>query len=113
MRSANGKNMGLFRMGANPQTVLGGAVNAFFMVLYIVLFVRIILSWFPMSRDNKFMELLYAITEPVLAPIRRLVQRSPLGGPGMVLDFSPLIALILLRLLNSVLVPFIDALSPL
>ncbi|MCL1878164.1 MAG: YggT family protein [Defluviitaleaceae bacterium] len=101
--------MGFFNMGANPQTVLGSAVNAFFMVIYLVLFVRIIISWFPVNRDGKLMQLLFAITEPVLAPIRKLVQRSPLGGPGMVLDFSPLIAFILLRLVNSILVPFIDS----
>jgi YggT family protein len=86
---------------------LANAVDVFFTVLYIMLFVRIILSWFPMSRDNKFMELLFALTEPVLAPIRNLVNRSPLGGPGMVIDFSPLIAFILLRLLRNILVPII------
>ena len=43
------------------------------------------------------MELLYVLTEPVIAPIRSLLQRSPLGGPGMVIDFSVLIVLILLE----------------
>jgi YggT family protein len=86
---------------------LANAVDVFFTVLYIMLFVRIILSWFPVGRDNKFMELLFALTEPVLAPIRSLVNRSPLGGPGMVIDFSPLIAFILLRLLRNILVPII------
>ncbi|MCL2200276.1 MAG: YggT family protein [Defluviitaleaceae bacterium] len=85
-------------------------VEVFFTVLYIMLFARIILSWFPMS-NNRLLDLLYAFTEPVLAPIRRLVHRSPLGGPGMVLDFSPLIAFILIRLIRNVLVGFLIGLA--
>jgi len=77
------------------------------MVLYVMLFARIILSWFPMGRNNRFMELLFAFTEPVLSPIRKLVHRSPLGGPGMVLDFSPLIAFVLLRLARIVVLNFL------
>jgi YggT family protein len=83
--------------------LLADAVYYFFWALYILLFVRIILSWFPM-RNSKLMELLYAFTEPVLAPVRKLIQRSPLGGPGMVLDFSPLIVLLLLRVVSNVIV---------
>jgi len=89
--------------------LLADAVSVFFTVLYIMLFVRIILSWFPM-RNGRFMGLLFAFTEPVLAPVRRLVQRSPLGGPGMVLDFSPLIVFILLRLASGIIVPFLRSL---
>jgi YggT family protein len=86
--------------------LLAEAVHIFFTILYIMLFARIILSWFPM-RNSKLMALLYSFTEPVLAPVRRLVQRSPLGGPGMVLDFSPLIVFILLRVVGSAIVGFL------
>lgn len=79
---------------------LASAVDAFFWLLRGMLFIRIILSWFAVGRGNRLMELLFAFTEPVLAPIRNLVNRSPLGGPGMVLDFSPLIAFVLLELLR-------------
>ena len=82
--------------------VLIKSVDAFFLVLYAMLLARIILSWFPMNRNNPLMRFLFAFTEPVLAPVRNLVQRSPLGGPGMVLDFSPLIVIVLLRLTNGI-----------
>jgi uncharacterized protein YggT (Ycf19 family) len=36
-----------------------------------------------------------------------VIQRSPLGGSGMVLDFSPIIAFFLLQLLQTVLVSLI------
>lgn len=84
--------------------VLINAVNMFFHVLTLMLFIRVILSWFPMGRNNRLMELLYFLTEPILVPIRNLVHRSPLGGPGMVIDFSVLIAFILIRLVQNVIV---------
>ena len=83
------------------------AVQIFFGLLYVVLFIRIILSWFRLGTDNRFMQLLYAFTEPVLAPIRNLVHRSPLGGPGMILDFSPIIAFVLIRFVSSLIDNFL------
>ena len=80
---------------------LAEAINIFFHALQILLIARIILSWIAMGRDNRLMELLYMLTEPILAPIRGLVNRSPLGGPGMVIDFSVLIAFVLLRVLHT------------
>ncbi|MEW6155447.1 MAG: YggT family protein [Actinomycetota bacterium] len=58
----------------------------------IVLFARIILSWFPVSPDSGLSSVyrfLHTVTEPVLAPIRRVV--PPLGVGGMGLDLSPMI----------------------
>jgi len=91
--------------------VLIRAVDIFFMVLYVMLFVRIILSWIPIGRDNRLIETIFALTEPILAPIRSLVQRSPLGGSGMVIDFSPLIAFLLIRLVSYLLISFLWTLA--
>ena len=77
------------------------AVENFFLVVMIMLFLRVILSWFPMAANNKLGELLYMLTEPILLPVRKLVHRSPLGGPGMIIDFSVIITFILLRLLRT------------
>ena len=63
--------------------------------LYLIaIFARIILSWFPISPDSPFASIfsfLYAITEPVLGPIRRLL--PPMGVGGMGLDLSPIIVI--------------------
>lgn len=64
------------------------------------LFARVILSWFPISPESPFSAIfrfLYAITEPVLAPIRRAL--PPVGVGGMGLDLSPIIVLIGLEVL--------------
>ena len=65
-------------------------------VLSYAILIRAILSWFPnVPRDNPFVEVLYQITEPVLGPIRRLL--PSMGG----IDFSPLVAFFVLKLLSD------------
>lgn len=58
----------------------------------IILFARIILSWFPISPNSGMATVygfLYTITEPVLGPVRRII--PPVGMGGMGLDLSPMI----------------------
>lgn len=38
-----------------------------------------------------------SVTEPLMAPIRKLLYKSPLGGPGMMLDISPIIVLFIIQ----------------
>ena len=76
------------------------AVAMFFNVIRITLFARVLLSWFPMAHGSTIVRLLFSITEPILAPIRNMIQKSPLGGPGMIIDFSPIIAFILIHFIQ-------------
>jgi YggT family protein len=65
-------------------------------VLILAIVIRAILSWFmPVGRDP-VTRLLVDITEPLLNPIRQLTGRLI---PGMMIDFSPLVAIILLQVL--------------
>jgi YggT family protein len=61
----------------------------------VIVFIAVVLSWFQLSPDNPAARISRALTEPVLAPIRKLI--PPAGG----LDFSPMILLILLRILRG------------
>jgi YggT family protein len=69
--------------------------------IYILLFiVRMVLSFFPMSSDGPVAQIarvLSSITEPLLAPLRRVI--PPIGGA---FDLSPLIVLIGLRVFQGV-----------
>jgi YggT family protein len=76
-------------------------LNLFFWVLYILLLIRILLSWVSAGRSSQLAELVFNLTEPFLAPLRRLVQASPLGG-SMQFDFSPLIAFIILSFFQNI-----------
>lgn len=64
--------------------------------LIIVIIIRAVVSWFPISRDSVFITILDRLSEPVIAPLRRVV--PPLG----MIDITPLVALILLRIVQTV-----------
>jgi len=65
-------------------------------VLTFAIFIRVILSWF-VTRPNTLTIILDKITEPLLAPLRRIIPRA-----GM-FDFTPLVAIILLQLIANLL----------
>jgi len=66
-------------------------------VLTIAIFLRAILSWFSPTPTNILAVILYRVTEPILAPLRRIIPRV-----GM-LDFTPLVAIIILQLIYRLL----------
>ena len=69
--------------------------------LYVLLiFLRIVLSWFPVSPDTAMASVagaLIAVTEPVLGPVRRALPPVRMGGMG--LDLSPIIVVFALQLI--------------
>lgn len=66
-------------------------VNVFFGALTLAIFARVILSWVPTRLPWGLNDFVLSVTEPILGPIRRLL---PVAA-GM--DFSPLIALIVIQ----------------
>lgn len=74
---------------------LANFVVLFTQILTLAIFVRSILSWFPLGADNPLVLILHQITEPVLAPLRRVVPTF-----GMI-DITPLVAIILLQILSG------------
>ncbi|MFQ5996083.1 MAG: YggT family protein [Dehalococcoidales bacterium] len=65
-------------------------------VFTFAIFIRVILSWF-VTEPNTLTLVLDKITEPILAPLRRIIPRT-----GM-FDFTPMIAIILLQLIANLL----------
>ena len=66
----------------------------------LILLARIVLSWFPPSGPGlleSVRRLLFAVTEPVLAPVRNLLPPVRMGGMG--LDLSPLIVFLVLEII--------------
>ncbi len=80
------------------------AINGVLFVFEMVLVARAVLSWFPLSRDNKLIDLLHAITEPVLSPIRKMLNRSSIFNNSMLsmMDFSPIVAFLLIEVIRNV-----------
>lgn len=82
--------------------VVKAAVDAVLAILELAIFVRAISSWLPIPQNSKFISILYQITEPVIAPIRKMLNKSR-SGASMMMDFSPIIAILLLVVLRNVL----------
>ena len=73
-------------------------------VLYIALLIRVFSSWLnvgPTSPLFPILNIVNQVTEPILAPIRRVLPRL-----GM-LDLSPMVALLLLTFIRSAFVRII------
>ncbi len=66
-----------------------------FKAIYFLLVIRIILSWFQISPYSEPANMLYRITDPILTPLKKL----PLQF-GMI-DFSPIVAFLLISFLDS------------
>ncbi|MFN8527254.1 MAG: YggT family protein [Anaerolineae bacterium] len=68
------------------------------LIFNFLLFARALLSWFPdIDRSNQLVRMLYEVTEPILAPVRRLLP------PTMGMDLSPLIVFAIIYVLLQVL----------
>ena len=80
---------------------LGTFIDILFYILLAAILGRVIISWINLSPDNPIVVLIYGITEPILAPIRRI-----LPSTGM-LDLSPTVALIVMIVIREVLVRLI------
>lgn len=87
--------------------IVVNTVSLFLRVLSMLIVARAILSWFrPRGYSKLYNDIeraLYVLTEPILAPIRSAL---PPIGPGI--DFSPLVALILIDLVQRLLVGFLQ-----
>jgi YggT family protein len=79
---------------------VGDLVCRLLNIYVIVVFARIILSWFPMQPGGLGAQLFsftYAVTEPVLGPLRRMIP-----SVGM-FDLSPIVVIIGTQVICSIL----------
>jgi YggT family protein len=65
--------------------------------LAFLIFVRTMLSWFPIDPSGPIVRGVFSVTDPVLEPLRRVIPRI-----GMI-DLTPMVAMILLFAIASVL----------
>ncbi|MDF2653607.1 MAG: YggT family protein [Bacillota bacterium] len=84
--------------------VLINAINTFFQILVYLIIGRAILSWFvrgPYGNLYRIYSAIMQITEPMLAPCRRLLGRF---GLNTMIDFSPILAIIALTAINNLVI---------
>ena len=74
-----------------------GVIALLVNIYFFALLAMIILSWVPPRSKNPAIYLLYQITEPIMAPLRKII--PSMGG----LDFSPILVFILINVIQIVL----------
>ena len=70
-------------------------LNLLLQILSIAILVRVLLTWFPIDQSNPIIKLLFDVTEPVLAPFRRIIPRI-----GM-FDLSPIAAMLVIQFVQQ------------
>lgn len=85
----------------NIASTLAYVVDMAFEVYIFILFARVICSWIRVNPYGKVFQFIFSLTEPLLAPIRRLMPKT------MMLDFSPMILMFVLILLQRLLLTLI------
>ncbi|MEN8905758.1 MAG: YggT family protein [Clostridiales bacterium] len=84
--------------------LIGTIVIAALRILEYTLIARIIMSWIPIPKDNQvvsqIVNVIYQITEPLLAPIRRGIEKL-LKGQSMMIDFSPIVVFLIIQFLKN------------
>lgn len=82
--------------------ILAYTIRLTFTVYTLLLFVRVLGSWFPKFAQHSFMRFVSHYTDPYLNLFRKII--PPIGG---VLDLSPMIAFFALQILEQLLLGFI------
>ena len=73
---------------------LANFVGLLFQVLSLAILGRVLMSWVDPTGNMRITQILRDLTEPILAPIRNLLPSTPM------IDFSPIIAMLLLQALS-------------
>jgi YggT family protein len=68
-------------------------------VLMLLMFARAISSWFVRDLSNPIVRFLFEVTEPMLSPVRALMQKLNIGGGTF--DFSFIIVYLILIVLQE------------
>jgi YggT family protein len=81
-------------------------VEALFIVYFILIFIRILLTWVRRMPYNPTLRVVVRFIEEVTDPYLNLFRRviPPLGGGGFALDLSPMLAMALLYFVGLIVV---------
>jgi len=82
-------------VAGEPLRILGGLLYGAVSILMLLIIVRIVSSWVPFIRENRFMWTVFSLTEPIMAPFRQII--PPIG----MIDLSPIILIFLMNIVKA------------
>lgn len=85
---------------ANFLVAIAKIIDIVLGILWLFILVRALISWVNPDPFNKIVQFLEKVTEPILAPIRRVLP----AGLRFGIDISPIIAFLIITFLKSFLV---------
>jgi YggT family protein len=94
----------LLPLAALAPLMLAELIALFLNIFFFSILIQVILSWIAPYQYHPMTGLLHQLNEPLLRPIRRLL--PPMGG----LDFSPMVAMLLIQLSKMLLLPPLNSL---
>jgi len=74
---------------------LSAAVVIFFRVVEVLILLRFVLTFIPLRGADKLFRFIHTVTEPILSPVRKMIERSSFGK-NLMFDFSMILAYVLL-----------------
>ena len=89
-------------------TIVGAVLGAVLGIAQLILLARVVLDWavvlagppVPGGARDRLTQALYRMTEPVLAPLRRVIPPLRVGGVGI--DLSVILLFLLISVLRSI-----------
>lgn len=80
--------------------------NAAYTLLVVIqwlVFARVVLSWIPLARNHPVVIFIFQITEPIIGPVRKMLDRTSFFG-RFGIDFSPLVVFILIDIIKNIVI---------
>lgn len=73
-------------------------------IIFYMVLVRAVLSWFVRDLSNPIVRFLYEVTEPLLVPFRNLQNKL---GIDFGLDFSPILLFLVIEMLKRFIIVYL------
>ena len=78
---------------------LFGVINISLKIAFFAIIIVIVVSWIAPQSYNPAVSLLRQISDPLMAPFRKII--PPMGG----LDFAPMLAMFVIHVLRTIVLP--------
>src|SRR5690606_42041219 len=84
----------------NGMQIVYTAIDTFIEILELLIFIRIILSWFRICPYNPISRVIYELTKPILSLSMNFIYKTGINT-GM-FNFSPIIVILILKIIQIV-----------